>query len=197
MSKTNVSPPPKPLAFNGDDANKYLKTDFFNYLNQLYQCLYFVWERTGGYLSNIPTTKYNLNTKGNAGSSATDLLSYTLQSNSLDSDGQVITIQGFGTFAANANNKSLKLSFGSSVVLQTPSLAINGATWNVIAQVYRASSGAQKIIVNASSGSSLLIAQSFYIAAKEDLSKDLQIVFNATGVADNDIVQEGLIVQIV
>jgi hypothetical protein len=197
MSKTNVSPPPKPLLFSGDDVGKYLKSDLFNYLQQLYQCLYFVWERTGSYLSNIPTTKYNLNTKGNIGSSATDLLSYTLQSNSLDSDGQVITIQGFGTFASNANNKSLKLSFGSSVILQTPSLAINGAAWNVIAQVYRASSGAQKIIVNASSGTSLLVAQSFYRATKEDLTKDLQIVFNATGVTDNDIVQEGLIVQII
>jgi hypothetical protein len=199
MSDVTISPPPKPLPFSKDNTldaiGGYIKSDFFNYSNQLYQTLYFMWRRTGGYLSNIPITNYNLSTKGNVGTSSVNLLTYVLAANSLDDNGRSVTIQGFGSFAANGNSKSLKLLFGSSVLLQTPSLAINGGGWNVIAQVFRTNIGTQKIIVNTSFGSSLLVSGSSYVSASEDLTKDLTIAFSAVGSADNDIIQEGLIVQ--
>jgi len=56
------------------------------------------------------------------------LQSYTLPPGALSAAGQAIRASCWGTTGANANNKTMKLYFGSSVVT-TPTAATNNGTW--------------------------------------------------------------------
>jgi len=200
MSNITISPPPKPLSPSKTEPRSeaivdYLQTDLFNYFSDLYKFLYFIWLRTGGYNTIIPTFASSISTKGSVGSSDYTLLEYTLPAKSLGENGHYIIIEGFGHFAANGNNKRLRLYFGSVVLFDTTSLALNSGGWSIKAQVYRVSSNSQKVVTSVSSSNSLLTAKSFYVSTSQNLDNDIVIKFVANGVANNDIVQEGLIVQ--
>jgi hypothetical protein len=199
--KITIQAPNNPILpdyLNGDIGNveKYLRTDLFNYSTDTYKFLYFMWERTGSYNSIIPVTLYNMGTKGSSGISDNNLLEYKLLANSLANDNNYVSIHGFGSFATNANSKRLRLFFGSSVLLDTSYLPLNSGTWDIQAQVIRVDSGSQKAIVTAVSSNASLTAKSFYVKTNEDLSNDVVIKFVANANAQNDIVQEGLIIQI-
>lgn len=197
MSNVTLSPPSQPLPYGGEakieSVDFFLKKDLFNYFNNLYQFLYFIWQRTGGYTSSVSTYSSDLTTQASAGTSAGNLSTYILPANSVNSYAQ---IDGFGTFAANTNIKRLQLYFGSTLILDTSSLSLNGGTWDVKVTIVKVNDNSQKIIVVATSSNPSLMAKSFYTAASENLSTNVLVKFVATGVAIKDIVQECLIVQI-
>lgn len=81
---------------------------------------------------------------GNSGTSETDLATCTLPAGTLSADGKAIRIIAVWTTANNANNKTAKLYFGSTVI-STPQ---GGTTGNGVVQVspalvYRTGSSAQ------------------------------------------------------
>src|SRR5258708_339925 len=67
----------------------------------------------------------NTNPISNSGSAETHLIIYTLAGNDLENNGDILTIKVWGTFAANGNNKILKLKFGSQTILDTGAIAAN------------------------------------------------------------------------
>jgi hypothetical protein len=82
----------------------------------------------GGNLSGAVFTNGAAGT-GNGNDTTEDLLfSYTLPANSFDSIGRQLFIQAHGTFANNANTKTAKLYFGSSINFTT----VNAAGGSVI-----------------------------------------------------------------
>jgi hypothetical protein len=141
------------------------------------------------------TINTNTNTAGNIGASETNLLIYDLLANTLNTDKNYIEIVGFGTFAANANNKQLKLKFGGTTLYDSGSLALNGGAWKISATIIRVSATSQKCIAEVSSGNALLPNKSFYTSASEDLDSTLTITFTGKGIVDNDVVQEGMIIK--
>lgn len=65
------------------------------------------------------------------GADATDdtLFTYTLPANSLDTTGRQIVIEAFGKFAANGNNKTVKLWFGTTMVFSSGVVTTNNLGW--------------------------------------------------------------------
>lgn len=126
------------------------------------------------------------------------LLSYSLIASSLTTDGRGVRIRAWGTTAANANLKTIKLKFGATNVLDTGAVASNGETWYFEADVYRTGAATQDAIGK----------PFFYLAGinggqittpAETLSGAITIAVsgqNGTAAA-NDIVAEGFSVEFI
>lgn len=132
---------------------------------------------------------------GNVGVGEDTLISYTMPANVLDSDLQHLEILAFGTVAANANNKEIKLKFGSTTVISTGSVAANSGSWEITARIIRVSSVSQKAITNIISDNSLIIDSVNYTTTSETTSNNIVISCTGEATNDNDIVQEGLILK--
>ncbi|MGA1047382.1 MAG: hypothetical protein ACO3UU_05190 [Minisyncoccia bacterium] len=145
---------------------------------------------------HIPTTlKSDTTQTGNVGTGEDNLIAYSLPANTLDTDGDFIEITAFGTMAVNANNKTLKLYFGSTVIYNSGASAVNGASWNLNATIVRTSATTQKCIVSMLSEDTTLIDSAEYNTAAESLSGSVTIKCTGEATNDNDIVQESLIVK--
>jgi hypothetical protein len=133
---------------------------------------------------------------GNIGAGEDDLITYTLPLDSLDRDGAFIEIEVFGTFASNANNKRVRLYFGSTVVYDTTSVAANSGSWIIKSRVIRTSSSSQKAITEIISNNILIVNGSSYTTPSEVLTGNVNIRCTGEAVANDDVVQEGLIVKL-
>lgn len=74
------------------------------------------------------------------------LMSYPLPANTLIRDGQGVLIKAWGTTGANANDKTVVLFFGSTLVKALGPIAINNRAWRFEAEVYRTGVGAQDAV---------------------------------------------------
>ncbi len=124
------------------------------------------------------------------------LLTFTLPANSLTQNGRGVRIRAWGTTAANANLKTVRLKFGATNVLDTGAVASNAETWYFEADVYRTGAATQDAIGK----------PYWYVAGMNDgqitnpaetLSAGFAIVVSGqNGTATvNDIVAEGLSVE--
>ena len=138
----------------------------------------------------------DLSSHSSVGAIPTNLATYTLPANFLVSSGDYIDIHGFGSFASNNNIKSLQLYIGSTLILDTLALPLNGGAWDLRVIFARVNATAQKATILAASSNLSLIAKSFFTHITEDLTTDVLIRFVATGVDDNDVVQEGLLCKV-
>jgi hypothetical protein len=134
-------------------------------------------------------------TVANAGAVETTLITYPLLANTLDVNKDYIEIMGFGTFAANANNKEIKFKLGVTTLYDTGVLALNGGSWQIKAVIIRTGVATQKCIVEVSSSNLLLPNSAVYSSTADNLAADLNVYFTGTGIANNDIVQEGMTIK--
>ena len=149
--------------------------------------------KLGGVLSN------NIEEVGNVGAGEDDLMTYTLAPNSLNTIGDYLEIIAFGTLASNNNNKTIKLNFGSQTIYATNANNANGGTWYFKAFIFRDLSSTQKIIVTIHSSSNQLQNDdpysANYTAGTQDLTANQIIKCTGEGVADNDIIQQAMIIK--
>lgn len=124
-----------------------------------------------------------------------DLWTYSLPANTLSANGKAVRITAFGTTAANANNKTIKLYFGSTVVATSGTSGYNGIAWTLTVPVIRTGAATQLgmggvAVVGGSLGNS-------WSAPAETLSGAITIkVTGQNGTASaNDIVFRGAIVE--
>jgi hypothetical protein len=79
-----------------------------------------------------------------ADTNETTLWTYDLPANTLSADGRIVRVTVWGTVAANADTKTIKLYFGSSsFTLNDSTTAPNGVGWTSTALYTRTGSGAQ------------------------------------------------------
>ena len=71
------------------------------------------------------------------------LFTYTLPASCLDTNNQGIVIEAFGSFAANGNDKTVKLWFGTSLVFSSGVLTNNNVGWNARLMLNRTGASAQ------------------------------------------------------
>jgi hypothetical protein len=71
------------------------------------------------------------------------LFTYTLAASCLDANNQGIVIEAFGSFAANGNDKTVKLWFGTSLVFSSGVLTNNNVGWNARLMLNRTGASAQ------------------------------------------------------
>ena len=136
---------------------------------------------------------------GNVGGGEDTLMSYTLPVGKLDLDTKGVRVTAWGQIANNANSKTLKMYFGSTAIL-TNSMVINVAdNWKIESSVHRTGSDAQDYVAQLTTVTTALAA--YINTSRGSLTEDdgATIVIKCTGEAtsDNDIVQEGMIVEFI
>jgi hypothetical protein len=141
------------------------------------------------------TLKVDLTDSPNSAGVETNLTSYTILANSLSADLMYLEAEAFGIFAANANNKRVKLKFGTTTLLDTGSIAANAGSWSIKARIIRSGASAQKCIATIVSDNALAIDSATYTLGAEDLTTNLALFCTGEGVAGSDVIQRGLIIK--
>jgi len=136
--------------------------------------------RTGGVLFS------NITPVGNVGTGEDDLMQSSIAANILSADGQALEIEAAGTFAANANNKRLKLYHGSTTLIDSTALALNGGDWHLSCKIVRTGSSNQVVVTTLRSSNALLVSMVKVTAATEDLTAAHTLKLTFAGTADND-----------
>lgn len=144
--------------------------------------------KLGGLLSQDTTSA------ANSGTGQTDLIDYTLKAKSLANNGDVLEIDAWGKYAANANNKTITLEFGGQVILTTGAIAANDGSWRIKAKIIRTAAATQEIIAEIISSNSSVADSVTRTAGTQTLSNDLTIKCTATGGASSDITQYALLI---
>lgn len=146
---------------------------------------------TGGTILNVNVTEV-----GNVGSGEDNLITYDVPANTLDTNGQYLHFVMAGIFAGNVNNKTIKVYFGSTVLLDTGALAVaSAADWMIDGYIIREGASVQKCSVRFSSSFGTLMATANYVGGTEDLTTQLTLKATGTATSNDDIVQESLIVE--
>lgn len=151
----------------------------------------FAFTKKGAYQLTSSTTPV-----GNVGAGEDTLITYTVQPSILAKDGYNIGIKAWGTFAANANSKRLRLYFGSTVLYDTTALVVNNGTWVIESTVVRTGAATQQAISFIISSNTTVVNSVTYIVPTVTLSATIVIKCTGLGVADNDIVQNGLLIKV-
>lgn len=147
-----------------------------------------------GVMEGVAKANANVTAVGNVGTGEDDLITYSLPALSLLKVGSAVRIRAWGTTANNANAKTLRLYFGVAVL--TTSLTVSQAGfWEINAIVVK--NGASTQDANASliefPGTLHDIEQS---APNQTDTAAITIKCTGDATASNDIVQEGLLVEV-
>lgn len=134
---------------------------------------------------------------GNINGGEDNLITYTMQPNVLAKDGYNVEIKAWGTFAANANNKTIKLKFGSATLYDTGAVAANDGSWEITATVTRTGTAAEQSIASIISSNALIISSTTYSVPTVSLSATVIIKCTGEGTATNDVIQKGLLIKVV
>lgn len=124
-----------------------------------------------------------------------NLIAYTLAADALGTNGDYIDIDSWGTFAANANNKRLRVYFGSTVILDTGAVAANSGSWWIKAKIMRTGAATQKSIAFIGSSNSLISQVTAVATPTADTTAPIVVKTTGQGGAAADITQEGFSVQ--
>lgn len=102
----------------------------------------------GGSASYVPSGVLSVSTT-TAGTAAdtneTDLWTYAIPANTLNADAKGVRVLVYGTFAANGNNKTVRLYCGATAVT-FGTFATNGKPWSCMAIVIRTGASAQLMV---------------------------------------------------
>lgn len=132
----------------------------------------------------------------NSGVGETDLITYALGPSQLAATGDRVRIKAWGIAAANANSKTFRLYFGTTVVVTKTETAAGSVHWYIDAEVIRTGAATQISIGGYNSvntGSQVLTA-----APGETLSSPINIkITGQSAVGSNDITSRGMIVEFI
>lgn len=132
---------------------------------------------------------------GNVGAGEDTLIAYNLPAGTMANDGDTIEIDAWGRFANNANNKSLNLYFGSTLLFLTGALAFQNTKWHFHAVVTRVDATNQRAVATFGGDVTLVTATSQITSPTETLSGAVTIKCTGEATANDDIYQEGLVVK--
>lgn len=140
----------------------------------------------------------NTTAVGNVGSGEDTLMSYSLPANTLNANNKGVRITAWGKTAANGNNKTIALYFGIQVA-STGANATNNGAWRVVCEVLRTGSSTQDVGASISYGvnGSAATTRTTFIALTETDTAAITIRVTGEGTSDNDVVQEGFIIELI
>ena len=142
----------------------------------------------GGSETLIPEGMINVDSTqaDNSGAGETDLISFSLPANSLSANGKGVRIKASGTFAANSNSKTVRLYFGSSVLISNDiTTAPSNKAWLLEADVFRDSSSTQEFHAQGIVGAVLQTLAMSNLAAT--MTNAITIKVTGQGAASSDI----------
>ena len=171
-----------------DGTFEIFNTSWFKYLEGVYRAI-----RGGSDIKLGGLLDINTTSASNVGVGSTDMIEYTLPANTLTTTGDILKIEAWGVYAANANNKTVTLEFGGQTILTTGSIAANAGSWKITASIIRTGASTQEIITEIISSNSSVTDSVTRTAGTQTLSNDLTIKCTSTGGADDDITQYSLL----
>ena len=135
---------------------------------------------------------------GNVGAGEDDLITATLPANALSTNGMALRITAWGTTANNATGKTLKVYLGTQILLTNALTASIAGVWRAECIVVRTGVGGQdysgSLMSLGAAGVALNDVENG--AATQDETAALAIKCTGEAGANNDIVQEGLVVEL-
>src|SRR5256885_7210885 len=144
----------------------------------------------------------NMGNVGNVGAGPDDLMSYTLPANSLSANGKGVRVTAWGRTGNNANAKQLSAFFGAFNLAQTGLTVSIQGTWKAEILVARIGANSQEYFYElreAADASPVAAGKQRITVTGNPTETDtapITIKFSASVVtADNDIVQEGMLVE--
>ena len=132
---------------------------------------------------------------GSVGTGEDDLITFSLQKNTMVNIGDTLEIKMFGSFGNTANTRTLKLYLGSTLIfsLQGTTTAFQNREWSTDTTIIRTGAATQSIVTSFSASGNF--AWTDVTSATEDFTTALTIKATGEGVADNDILQAGLLIK--
>lgn len=150
-----------------------------------------------GWASVSTVINTNLTAVGNTADTNEDnLITYSLPASTLTTTGMGVRVTGWGTTANNADTKTLKFYFGSAVGSSALTASIAGRWW-AQANVFRTGSSTQDAIVALTGGATSLADADFAALTETDTSAiTIKFTGQASAANANDIIQEGMMVEL-
>lgn len=112
------------------------------------------------------------------GTSAENIQTYSLPAGALKRNGQSLRIRAWGTTAATANDKTVRLLFGTAALITTTNIAANAKDWYLEAIVVRTGAATQECIANGQFNAAIVATDR--VAATQDLTAAVTIALEAT-----------------
>ena len=131
---------------------------------------------------------------GNVGSGTDDLMTFSLPANTLNRTGKVIRAWGWGTTANNVNAKTLTFNVGSQVVVSTALTASIAGQWETLVTIIRTGANTQDIRARTLQGATVIFDQELTAGTQTETAA-ITLKMTGAATADNDIVQEGMIIE--
>jgi hypothetical protein len=139
----------------------------------------------GGQLASVHSTLFRLNAPLSSSTSGAVTAGITLPANTLVSNGKGLHIKVWGTTAANANNKTINVKFGSTTIAIMSAVAANNKDFAADLQIYRTGSNAQQINVSGYANNALLTGLGTTSTQTETSTIAVQVQLpTSTGAAD-------------
>jgi len=150
----------------------------------------------GGSETLIPegVINYDSTQADNSGAGETDLISFSLPANSLSANGKGVRVKVHGSFAANANAKTVRLYFGASVMISNDvTTTPNNKSWSFEADIFRDSSSTQEFVASGMVGA---VPQTLAVSGlNATMSAGITIKVTGQGVSSSDITAKFLTVE--
>jgi hypothetical protein len=138
----------------------------------------------------MATVYSQINSVGNIGVGEDTLHTVTIPASGFNQNGDSFEVKCAGIFAANANNKRVRLKFGSITLFDTTALAFNTGDWQIEARIFRTSTTTGRSIVTWTCSNVTLITTCDYQAWAFNFLTSNALFVTGEATADNDIVQE-------
>ncbi len=161
------------------------------------------WIEVDSNVSSVQLSGSNVNVTqvGNVGGGTDDLMTFSLPANALDSDSgqgaRGVRITAWGTTANNANAKTVTAAFGASTLVTLALTAAQVSSWRIAAEVMWTAEDTQKFVAAITQGGTAKQSETVIGTAAENDDAAITIKCTGAGTADNDIVQHGLIVELI
>ena len=143
----------------------------------------------------------NTTAVGNVGTGEDNLITYALPANALSYTKRGVRITAWGTTANNSNTKEVKLYFGTVAIITTALTISQAGVWRITAEIFRTGLSAQDYSSQLVQGgaTTLLDAEQGSLTQTETAAITIKCTGAVTdgggGVNNDDIVQEGLMVE--
>lgn len=141
------------------------------------------------------TLNVNTTDVGNVGTGVDDLQSFPVPAGALSADGDFMEYEFVITFAANANNKTVRVVYGATEVYNSTAQAQNGGTMIISGRIVRTSATTQDVTARVSVDGTLYTDIANYTTAAETLSGAVILKDTGEATSDNDIISKILTVK--
>ncbi len=197
---TSWSAQNKPMQLGGTvlaaTANSLTSTDVvMGGMTEFMGSTFFKAGTSTGYSTPVGAINVNTTAVGNTDGGEDVLMTYSLPLNALSANAKGLRVTVYGTIANNANAKTVKVYFGTTAVY-TDSMTVNQAyNWTGQYTAIRTGTDTQDVFGTGFVENIAMTVAPYYATDTQDDGAAIVIKCTGEGVASNDIIQQGMLVE--